>query len=149
MSMVFPVSHSTSASLLAPQPCSLSSNTYYILLHIVSHFLLLPVTNSSLSPTLSSSISLHVLLLVHHNITRLFLLSVLVIHGLHLKIKFHGVGSDMYRVQKLHAISSVIQTCWNNLGLNLCVMLPTSHIVTISENGLIRDYKKRGKVCHH
>ena len=31
-----------------------------------------------------------------------------------------------------------MQTCQNDLGLNLCVMPPTSHMVAISENGLIR-----------
>ena len=28
-------------------------------------------------------------------------------------------------------------TFWNNLGLNLCVVSPTSHIVAILENGVM------------
>ena len=47
------------------------------------------------------------------------------------------------------AISLVMQTCQNDLGLNLCVVPLTSHMVTISENGLVRSCKKRGKVCRH
>ena len=41
--------------------------------------------------------------------------------------------------------SSVMQTCQNDLGLNLYVVPPTSCIVTISEDGLVRSYKKRSK----
>jgi len=55
----------------------------------------------------------------------------------------------MYRVWKLHVMSLVIQTCWNNLGLNLCVMPPTSSVVAISDNDLIKSYKKKSKVYHH
>ena len=47
------------------------------------------------------------------------------------------------------AMSSVMQTCQNNLGLNLCVVPPTSHMAAIPENSLVRSYKKRGKVCRH
>ena len=36
-----------------------------------------------------------------------------------------------------------MQTCLNDLGLNLCVVLSTSHVVTISEDSLVRSYKKR------
>ena len=36
------------------------------------------------------------------------------------------------------AMSSVIWTCQNDLGLNLCVVPPTSRMVAISENSLIR-----------
>ena len=35
-------------------------------------------------------------------------------------------------------MSSVIQTCQNNLSLNLCVMPPTGYMVIILENGLVR-----------
>ena len=42
-------------------------------------------------------------------------------------------------------MSSVMQTCWNNLGLNLCIVPSTSHIVVISEDSLIRSYKERSK----
>ena len=38
-----------------------------------------------------------------------------------------------------------MQTYWNNLGLNLCIVPPTSYVVTISENGLVRSYKERSK----
>jgi len=31
-----------------------------------------------------------------------------------------------------------MQTCWNDLGLNLCIVPSTSYMVTISENGLIK-----------
>ena len=47
------------------------------------------------------------------------------------------------------AMSLVIQTCQNNLGLNLCVVPPTSCMVTISENSLVRSCKEKSKVrCH-
>ena len=39
----------------------------------------------------------------------------------------------------------MMQTCQNNLGLNLYVVPSTSYVVTILENGLIRSYKKRSK----
>ena len=42
-------------------------------------------------------------------------------------------------------MSSVIQTCQNDLGLNLCVVPSISCIATISENGLVRSYKERSK----
>ena len=29
-------------------------------------------------------------------------------------------------------------TCWNNLDLNLCIVPPTSHMVIILENSLVR-----------
>ena len=47
------------------------------------------------------------------------------------------------------AMSSVIRTCQNDLGLNLCVVPPTSRMVAISEIGLVRSYKERSKVRHH
>jgi len=43
-------------------------------------------------------------------------------------------------------MSSVMQTCQKNLGLNLCVMPPISHVVTISENGLVRSCKESIKI---
>jgi len=42
-----------------------------------------------------------------------------------------------------------MQTCQNNLGLNLCVVPLTSHMAAISENGLVRSCKERGKAHHH
>ena len=36
-------------------------------------------------------------------------------------------------------MSSVMWTCQNNLGLNLCVVPPTSHVVIISEDTLVRS----------
>ena len=45
------------------------------------------------------------------------------------------------------AMSLVMWTCQNDLGLNLCVVPPTSHMVTILENSLVRSCKERGKVC--
>jgi len=47
------------------------------------------------------------------------------------------------------AMSLVIQTCQNSLGLNLCVVPPTSCVVAISEIGLVRSYKEGSKVRHH
>ena len=47
------------------------------------------------------------------------------------------------------AMSLVIQTCQNDLGLNLCVVPPTSCMVAISEIGLVRSYKEESKVRHH
>ena len=64
---------------------------------------------------------------------------ILVRHSSYLKVKVHRVGLDMHRVQKLYAMSSVMWTCQNNLGLNLCVVPPTSHMVIISEDGLVRS----------
>jgi len=40
-------------------------------------------------------------------------------------------------------------TCQNDLGLNLCVVPPTSRVVTISGIGLVRSCKERGKAHHH
>ena len=42
-------------------------------------------------------------------------------------------------------MSLVMQTCQNDLGLNLCVVPPMSYVVAMSENGLVRSYKKRSK----
>ena len=47
----------------------LFSNVYHIYLHISPYFLSLLATNNFLLPTLLSSISLHVLLLAHHDET--------------------------------------------------------------------------------
>ena len=58
----------------------------------------------------------------------------------------HGFGLDMRRVWKLHAMSLVMWTCWNDLGLNLCIVPPMSCVVTISEDSLVRSYKERSKV---
>jgi len=67
----------------------------------------------------------------------------------HLKAKACGVNLEMCRVWKLYAMSLVIQTCWNDFGLNLCVVPPMSYIVAISKDGLVRSYKERSKVhCH-
>ena len=47
------------------------------------------------------------------------------------------------------AMSSVMQTCQNDLGLNLCIVPPISCMVAISENDLVRSCKERDKVyCH-
>ena len=42
-------------------------------------------------------------------------------------------------------MSLVMWICWNDLGLNLCVVPPMSYVATISENGLVRSYKERSK----
>jgi len=68
-------------------------------------------------------------------------------HGLHLKVKVCRVGSDMQSVET--SLSLVMQTCQNNLGLNLCVMPPTSCKVAISKNGLVRSCKERDKAHRH
>ena len=47
------------------------------------------------------------------------------------------------------AMSSVMQTCQNDLGLNLYVVPPTSCVVAISENGLVKSCKEKDKVCCH
>jgi len=47
------------------------------------------------------------------------------------------------------AMSLVMRTCQNDLGLNLCVVPPTSCMVAISEIGLVRSYKEGSKACHH
>ena len=39
-----------------------------------------------------------------------------------------------------------MQTCQNDLGLNLCVVPPTSYMVAISEIDLVKSYKERSKV---
>ena len=46
-------------------------------------------------------------------------------------------------------MSLVMWTYWNDLGLNLYVVSSMSHVVIISEDGLVRSYKERSKVCHH
>ena len=47
------------------------------------------------------------------------------------------------------AMSSVMWTCQNDLGLNLCVVPPTTCVVAISEISLVRSCKERGKARHH
>jgi len=47
------------------------------------------------------------------------------------------------------AMSSMMWTCQNDLGLNLCVVPLTSCVVAILEIGLVRSYKERSKVHHH
>ena len=47
------------------------------------------------------------------------------------------------------AMSLVMQTCQNNLGLNLYIVPPISCMAAISENGLVRSCKERVKVHHH
>jgi len=42
-----------------------------------------------------------------------------------------------------------MQTCQNDLSLNLYVMPLMSCIVTILEDGLVRSNKERSKVCHY
>ena len=59
--------------------------------------------------------------------------------------------SWLRHVQSLEtpAMSLVMRICQNDLGLNLCVVPPTSHVVAISEIGLVRSYKEGSKVYHH
>jgi len=58
--------------------------------------------------------------------------------SLYLKAKACGISLEMHKVWKLYAMSSVMWTCWNDLGLNLCVVSPMSYIVTTSEDSLER-----------
>jgi len=74
--MAFLVPYSALASPLVLPSYSLSVGTYHILPHIALYLLLLLATNNSLSPVPSSSISLHILLLVHHDVAELFSLSI-------------------------------------------------------------------------
>ena len=69
------VSCSTLTSLLISLFNSSSSDTYCIHLHIFLHLLLHLAISNSLSPTLLFSFFFHVLLLTHHGITKLSLLS--------------------------------------------------------------------------
>ena len=71
MSTVFLVSYSTLTSLLVPLFYFSFSSTYYILLHISSHLLSPPATNSFLLPILLSFIYLHVLLSVCYNVNQI------------------------------------------------------------------------------
>ena len=68
---------STSTFLLTLLSCSSFFDIYYNPPHIFPYLLLLLATNNSLLLILSSSTFPHVLLLVYHNVTRLFLLSTL------------------------------------------------------------------------
>ena len=77
MFIVFPKSHLTSTSLLIPLSYSLSFDIYHNLPHIFPHLLLSLATNNFLSPTPLSFTFLHVLLLIYHDATGLFLLSIL------------------------------------------------------------------------
>ena len=69
------VSCSTLTSLLISLFNSSSSDTYCIHLHIFLHLLLHLAISNSLSPTLLFSFFFHILLLAHHSITKLSLLS--------------------------------------------------------------------------
>ena len=71
MSTVFLVSYSTLTSLLVPLFYFSFSSTYYIFLHISSHLLSPPATNSFLLPILLSFIYLHVLLSVCYNVNQI------------------------------------------------------------------------------
>ena len=42
-----------------------------------------------------------------------------------------------------------MQTCRNDLSLNLYVVPPISHMVAISKNGFVRSYKKRSKTHYY
>ena len=70
-------------------------------------------------------------------------------HTSDLKTKAHGVSSEECKVWKIYVMSLVMQTYQNSLGLNLYVVSLMSYMVTISEDGLVRSYKKRSKAhCH-
>ena len=71
MFIVSLVLYSTLTFLLVSLSYSSFFDVYHSYLHIVLYLLLLLATNSFLSPTLLSSTSLHILLLVYHNITEL------------------------------------------------------------------------------
>ena len=45
-------------------------------------------------------------------------------------------------------MSLVMQTCWNDLSLNLYVVPPMSHMVAIPEDGLVRSYKRSKVYCY-
>ena len=77
MSIVSPVSHSTSTFLLVPLFYSSSFDTYYNHPHTSPHSSLLQATSNSSSPTLLSSICLYVLLLAYYDIAGLSLFSAL------------------------------------------------------------------------
>jgi len=47
------------------------------------------------------------------------------------------------------AMSLVMRTCQNDLGLNLYVVPPTSCMVAILEIGVVRSYKEGSKARHH
>ena len=49
-------------------------------------------------------------------------------------LSFLTVCSEMYRVWKLHTMSSVMWTFENNLGFSLCAMLSVCYIITTSED---------------
>ena len=68
-----------------------------------------------------------------------------------LALEDEGPQSWLGHAQSLEtpAMSLVMQTCQNDLGLNLCVVPPTNCIVAISEIGLVRSYKEGSKACHH
>ena len=42
-----------------------------------------------------------------------------------------------------------LSTCQNDISLNLCVVPPTSHIVTILKNDLVRSCKERDKARYY
>jgi len=84
MSIVLLIPYSISTFPLISLSYSLSFDIYCNLLYIFPHLLLLLAISNFSSPTLSFSTSLYILLLVHHNVTRLFPLSMfhLLVHRL-------------------------------------------------------------------
>jgi len=48
-------------------------------------------------------------------------------------VKVCGVSLKIHRVWKLYAMSSAMWTCWDDLGLSLCVVPPISYVVAISK----------------
>ena len=71
--------------------------------------------------------------------------SIIIRYGSHLKAKSHRISLEMYRVWKLHTMSLVMWTYQNDLSLNLCIMPFMSYMVIISENSLVRSYKKKSR----
>ena len=53
--------------------------------------------------------------------------------GSYQEVKAYGVGSEIYRVCRLYEISSVIQTCQNNLSFSLYTISSICYIVTTSD----------------
>ena len=70
-------------------------------------------------------------------------------HGSHQKTKAYKVSSEMHKVWKLHAMSSMIQTCQNNLDFSLYIILSVCCMITTSDEWLKSEMKVSADLVYH
>ena len=131
MFTVFPEPHSTSNFLLVSLFYSSFSDTYYNLLHIFPHLLLLPATSNFSSLTPLSSTFLHVLLPVYHDATRLFPLS----FGIYTFSSFNTKSPSICYSSSLHTFTPTFFISSTTLTTFLFLLLAIFIFSNISTSG--------------